>query len=88
MNAAKALKRAEQQALKDLKKDKNRAIRTLMQEIKKMSGYGQTFCTIWVDKRYIQNVKEHFDKLGYRTEIKEYQEGACSNELWVKWGRQ
>lgn len=88
MKAERALKRAERMNLKFLKKNENSVIRKATQEIKDASGRGGTVCMVWVDIKYIQNVKDYFDKRGYRTEIKKYQEGTSSDELWIKWGRQ
>lgn len=88
MKAERALKRAERMNLNFLKKNEKSVIREANQEIKNTSGRGGTTCTVWVDVRYIQNVKDYFDKRGYRTEIKKYQEGQSSDELWIRWERQ
>lgn len=88
MTAEKALKRAEKKALENLKYNEKWAIRTLMQEIKNMSACGETSCMWWGDIRYIQNVRDYFEKLGYRTEIKNFQVISNANKLYVSWGRQ
>ena len=87
MTAERARKRAEKKALKNLKAHEKWTIGTLKQEIKNMSDCGETTCMWWVDIRYIQNVKEYFDKLGYRTEIQDFQV-TNSNKLYISWGRQ
>ena len=87
MKAERALKRAERINRKFLKNNEKSVIHEAIQEIKNTSGRGGTVCTVWVDVKYIQNVKDYFDKRGYQTEIKKYQEGQSSNELWIKWGR-
>jgi len=88
MRAEKALKRTNRANLKAMKKKEKLAIRKALQEIKDTSGRGGTACTVWVDVKCIQNVKDYFDKRGYRTEIKKYQEGSSSHELWIRWGGQ
>ena len=88
MTAEKALKRAEKKALESLKANEKWTIRTLMQEIRNMSDGGETSCMWWVDERCIQNVREYFEKLGYRTEIRSFQVIGGSIKLYISWGRQ
>ena len=88
MTAEQARKRAERKAMENLKANEKWTVRTLMQEIRNMSDCGETSCMWWVDIRYIQNVRDYLEELGYKTEIKNFQVINNSNKLYISWGQQ
>lgn len=88
MTAEQARKRAEKKARENLKANEKWTIRTLMQEIRNMSDCGETSCMWWVDIRYIQNVRDYLEELGYKTEITNFQVINNSNKLYISWDQQ
>ena len=87
MTAEKALKRTERAERKRQKQAEDKAIKDIKRRIKDACDMCWTNYTVWIDKRYIQNIKAYFDKRGYKTEIQMH-EGHRDVEFYIRWGRE